>query len=142
MRNLYLLGFFFIFCIYNYQVSAKEYTLKCKSGWFNSFMIIKKKNGFFVDGVKYPNYSEKINSAGFLWGTDRKVSENINKLELLIYTKNIKNNYISKIQFLIIDLKKLTFVRGVDKKRRSRLSEKIYDWFKSSSGNCIRTKLS
>ena len=51
-------------------------------------------------------------------------------------TKNVRTDYIKKIEFIKINIRNLTFIEGVDKNRRKRLAESIADWTRSSSGDC------
>jgi len=54
----------------------------------------------------------------------------------LMATKNVRTDYIEKIEFIKINIRNLTFIEGVDKNRRKRLAESIADWTRSSSGDC------
>ena len=128
-----------IFCVIfllPQNVFSKELTLKCKSGWFSSVSLIQKGETYFLDGVQYPDYTEKTNSSGWLWAKVRVARIKDGELELLMATKNVKTKYISKVEFFIVNLNDFSFRQGVDKNKRRRLSAKISDWISESSGKC------
>ena len=137
MRKKLLLVLSIILVNAGVNVSANGLNLKCDTGWFSSSKISDHGAHFYLDGVKYPEITEKINSSGWLWQTIRVVDRNNNKLSLLQATKNVKTGYTSKVEFFIINLSDFTFSKGIDKnKTRKRLAEWMADWSRGASGNC------
>jgi hypothetical protein len=135
-HNLIKMAIIWVFLTPLQNVLAKDLNLTCKSGWFNSFVVVQKGDVFFVDGLKYPDYTEKVNDVGSLWAKVRVAKLNGHEIELLMATKNVRTDYIEKIEFIKINIRNLTFIEGVDKNRRKRLAESIADWTRSSSGDC------
>tara|TARA_Y100000768_G_scaffold106278_1_gene77884 strand:- start:2689 stop:3129 length:441 start_codon:yes stop_codon:yes gene_type:complete len=126
------------------NIFSSEITYKCKSGWFSSINLVEKNGIYFLDGVKYPNYSEAINSAGFLWADVWEVKKNKNELRLLYTVRHAKNTnpnfnepYKEKVEYFILNLRNLQFKKGVEKYRGTSLVEEIFDWYDGSSGTCV-----
>ena len=139
-KNFSLVIFCLIFLLSENAFSS-GLTLRCKSGWFNSVSLVQKGETYFLDGVKYPDYTEKINSSGWLWAKMRVARNNGGQLELLTATKNVKTEYISKVEFFVLNLQDFSFQQGVNKKKRRRLSEKISDWIGETSGKCETVRI-
>ena len=114
---------------------SDDLLLKCESV-FQEFSVIQEKDSFFLNGVRYPDYTEKINSVGKIWAKVRTAKLDDKNLELIQITKHAKGEWVSKKEFFTIKIKDMTFVRGVDGLGRQRLKERLADWLRSSSGNC------
>lgn len=127
---------FCLFCFLSENAISSEIKLNCKNGWFSSLNLVQKGELYFLDGVKFPDYTEEINSSGHLWAKVRVIKNNRNELKLLTATKNVKTEYISKIEYFVLNLKNFSFEQGVKKTKRRRLSEIIADWIRKTSGKC------
>ena len=131
------ISFLFLLSILTFNSEASELQLKCKTGLFSSSEIVQQGTSFFIDGIKYPEYTEKINSRGYSWATIRQVNKEQNKLVLEQFSKNNNNGFIQEIEYFIIDLKDLSFIQGVEiNKRRINFTELVLQWFGRSSGTC------
>ena len=128
--------FILIFLLIPLDAFSSDLILKCKSSFFSSISLVQKGETYYLDGVKYPDYTEEVNSAGWLWAKVRVSRIRGNNLELLMATKNVKIDFISKVEFFVLDLENYSFKRGVEKNKRKRLGESLSDWIGSSSGNC------
>ncbi len=128
--------FFFSLIFLSTAIFSLETTYKCKSGWFSSINLVVNNGVYFLDGVKYPNYTEEINSVGYLWADVMEANETKNELLLTHTTKHAKGTYIEKVEFFDLNLRNLGYEKGVKKYRRTSIGEKIADWFDSASGTC------
>ena len=135
MKNF--ISFLFFLSIVTFNSEASELQLRCKTGLFSSSEIVQRGSSIFLDGKKYPEKTERINSRGYSWATIRQVNKEQNKLVLEQFSKNINNGFIPEIEYFIIDLKDLSFIQGVEiNKKRISLAELVGQWFGRSSGTC------
>ena len=140
---------FILLLLLNFNIEASELQLICKTGLFSSSEIVQQGSSIFLDGKKYPEKTEKINSAGYLWTEIRQVDKRENKLVFEQFSMN-KNEYIPEVEYFIIDLKDLSFIKGVEmnegrvkplgsmspQRTIKSLSERSLQWLDSSSGKC------
>ena len=65
--------------------------VKCKSGLYKSYQIIKKGSNYFLNGDKYPNFEESFNSANIKLSETKTAVENNGILKLRHETKTLND---------------------------------------------------
>ena len=120
---------------------SSDFHYKCKTGFFTSSEIDKIGEDYFLDGLKYPEVTEKLNSAGSVWETIREVNSKDDNL-LLTTSQTTKRRPVSLIESFEINLKDLSFTKYHRSTTTSKLSNKIsqkfrnWGWGRNSTGKC------
>ena len=118
---------------------SEDLKLKCASGWFSSFDIVQKNDSYVFEGREYPSYSDKVNSRGYHWAKQGVVKKDENELQLLWLTVNVDTDYISEMEYFILDRINLSYVRGVEigqRFGRNNIYKNLRTWSSEKSGVC------
>ena len=141
MKKLLLLLLLSLGFTISAYADSSDFHYKCKTGFFTSSEIDKIGEDYFLDGLKYPEVTEKLNSEWSVWATIREVNSKDDNL-LLTTSQTTKRRPVSLIESFEINLKDLSFTKYHRSTTTGRLSNKIaqkfrnWGWGRNSTGKC------
>lgn len=121
------------------EEAVADNRFECSSSIFTSYDLEYNGKEWVLDDVMYPGFSQKRNSAGWLWAKIRTAEIQGKSLLLLEETRNLDSGYTSKYTYFILNMDTLEFSAGEEKtKNLMKAAEALAQWFRKHSGRCKR----
>ena len=107
--------------------------VKCKSGLYPSYQIIKKGSNYFLNGDKYPSSEESLNGSNIKLSETKTAVENNGILELRHETKPLNDKSLIEIKYFNLNVNEKSFEKGIEIYSEKKISS---NRTRNSSGKC------